>query len=478
VQTSGGCSWDFDVIRLILKRKQVQWEIPSTAAVWAACGSVLTAGHLALWESAAVTVWVLLSDVTLRKEPPYSWPTVARRSWQFLRSSHSESGNATQLTCDESLAAQLETAARLRRSCISERTLSVAERDWLFFLANSWDADHWRSLVSGKSNDGKWILPDWWRRLRADAAADLTFSTGEDPADAGRQDRIATFLIDALQGSRPERLPLPLPPRVEMDWLDLAGRLQRVQELEDRFEQALESAKLDALREFSYGASHEINNPLANISGRAQALMVDEEHPDRRRTLATIAAEAFRAHDMIGDVMLVARPPALEVGWVDMVGLLNDVVTHRREALDWQQTDIRMASNSDADEPIRALVDKRHVKECLQLLVDNAAEALGQGGLIELRVVHDNDHVELVVEDDGPGIPAEIRSHIFEPYFSGREAGRGLGIGLSKCWVIAQQHGGTISCDSAQGCTRFVMRLPVDGGAADLPMPRQISKST
>src|SRR5881397_2980256 len=76
------------------------------------------------------------------------------------------------------------------------------------------------------------------------------------------------------------------------------------------FAAAVEAAKLRALYDFAYGLSHEINNPLANIATRAQTLLVDEKDPERRRKLATIVQQAFKAHEMIADLMLFARPPA------------------------------------------------------------------------------------------------------------------------------------------------------------------------
>ena len=76
-----------------------------------------------------------------------------------------------------------------------------------------------------------------------------------------------------------------------------------------RFEERVAEARLEALRELAYGAGHEINNPLANIAARAQALLLDEREPERRRRLATIVDQAFRARDMIGGLMLFARPP-------------------------------------------------------------------------------------------------------------------------------------------------------------------------
>ena len=66
---------------------------------------------------------------------------------------------------------------------------------------------------------------------------------------------------------------------------------------------------MEAIRELAYGAGHEINNPLANIAARAQALLYDEHEPERQRRLAIIVDQAFRARDMIGGLMIFARPP-------------------------------------------------------------------------------------------------------------------------------------------------------------------------
>src|SRR4051812_4979982 len=87
------------------------------------------------------------------------------------------------------------------------------------------------------------------------------------------------------------------------------------------FEAAVETAKLQALYNFAYGLSHEINNPLANIATRAQTLLVEERDPERRRKLATIVQQAFRAHEMIADLMLFARPPTPKLETVDLAKL-------------------------------------------------------------------------------------------------------------------------------------------------------------
>ncbi len=88
-------------------------------------------------------------------------------------------------------------------------------------------------------------------------------------------------------------------------------------------------------------------------------------------------------------------------------------------------------------------------------------EAIGYEGRIEIDVRGHERHVEIRVNDDGPGISAEQRRHLFDPYYAGRQAGRGLGLGLSKCWRIVTNHGGRIDVNSSPGQgTRFTITLP------------------
>jgi signal transduction histidine kinase len=81
-----------------------------------------------------------------------------------------------------------------------------------------------------------------------------------------------------------------------MSEASIEAKLARLEELEQCFTQAVERAKLEAMKELAYGAGHEINNPLANIATRAQTLLHDETEPEKRRTLAAINAQAFHAH--------------------------------------------------------------------------------------------------------------------------------------------------------------------------------------
>jgi signal transduction histidine kinase len=234
-------------------------------------------------------------------------------------------------------------------------------------------------------------------------------------------------------------------------------------ELEPTFEARLQQAKLEALKELAYGASHEINNPLANISARAQALLRDERDPERRRALGAINQQALRAHEMISDLMLFARPPRLELQAVDIRSLVERVVAQIRPDCQRRRINIRIATEAPVDS-IRG--DAVQLEVALKALLTNSVEAIGEQGVIEVRVEAAEAPPRLLwlsVKDDGPGIQPNAREHLFDPFFSGREAGRGLGFGLSKAWRIVSEHGGQIRAEfnGDVGAT-FVIELPIE----------------
>jgi signal transduction histidine kinase len=268
----------------------------------------------------------------------------------------------------------------------------------------------------------------------------------------------------------------------------LVARLQRLAQLETDFQAALEHEKLESLRQLAYGASHEINNPLANISTRAQTLLREETDPERRRRLATINTQAFRAHEMISDMMLFAKPPDLVVERVVASELLEEVLAELQPLAEEQGTTL---ASSNTDSSLTLDGDRVQLAVALKSLCVNSLEALGAGGAIEVGAARSaapnkssRSWVDISVRDTGPGIPPEARRHLFDPFFSGREAGRGLGLGLSKCWRIVSLHGGHIDVDNrpGQGVT-FVLRLPggEDGeieGRGDGETGRQTDEET
>lgn len=244
----------------------------------------------------------------------------------------------------------------------------------------------------------------------------------------------------------------------------LAASLARLDQLRDHFERQLETEKLEAMAEFAAGAGHEINNPLAVVAGRAQLLIADEANPERRRELAVMNSQAMRIFEMISDMMLFARPPKPQLAECDLSAIVDRVLSELAAKIAERNT---IVERIGGDGPLTAVADGVQMAVALRALCDNALNAMGRGGKLTLAVERRlserdrRDQAVVVVRDTGPGIAAEVRRHLFDPFYSGRRAGRGLGMGLAKCWRIVTNHGGTLEVESEheQGAT-FTIRLP------------------
>lgn len=259
-------------------------------------------------------------------------------------------------------------------------------------------------------------------------------------------------------------------PSVEaMLLVEAIARMQAFTQVARHFTESLQAARLEAARELAYGAGHEINNPLANIATRAQSLLLDERDAERRRRLATIVDQSFRARDMIGGLMLFARPPKPSPEDVD-IGMLVDAVAEAVGPLA-SARGVRFETRH-GDAHLAALVDRVQVEEALRAIVTNAVEATADGGAVVIAaeaVAGAPAWCEVSVVDEGAGMDDATLRRAFDPFFSGREAGRGAGLGLSKAWRFVEASGGSVALSSRVGAgTTVTVRLPAGS-------PRRVS---
>ncbi len=297
-------------------------------------------------------------------------------------------------------------------------------------------------------------------------AASVRWSISPEPLDAAQTEALAcAWLAEDATAVR-------LLPRV-------AAWLRRLSELEGRLEQLVEQEKLASLAEFAAGAGHEINNPLAVISGRAQLALRSETNPERRHELALIHAQALRIHEMIADLMLFARPPQPVMAACQVGELLARVQRELAATAGSRGATLEVRLPDE----LQVYTDGVQVSVAVRAVVENALRAVPQGGRVEVAAelverpgeqaavpcvgeepAATGRWLAIAIADNGPGMPAEVRRHAFDPFYSGRAAGRGLGMGLAKCWRIVTQLGGQVQiCSRQGGGTLVTLWLPAGG---------------
>lgn len=219
--------------------------------------------------------------------------------------------------------------------------------------------------------------------------------------------------------------------------------------------------KLESLVEFAAGAGHEINNPVAAISGRVQLLLKQESDPERIRSLAAIGSNALRISHMIGDTMQFAEPPPMHRERCELGEAVKTVLDKLQQRLKEQRVEIKLTRPRE----LFVSADRNQLETVIAELLLNGLNACECGGTIQIHLApldrSGGAFAVLEITDNGPGLTELDRRHLFDPFYSGRQAGRGLGFGLCKCWRIVTRHGGTIETTSVPWvATTFTVNWP------------------
>jgi signal transduction histidine kinase len=241
--------------------------------------------------------------------------------------------------------------------------------------------------------------------------------------------------------------------------------LERARSESERLQARLrEAERLATAGELAASMAHEIRNPLAAILN-GTALLADDAKltaDERAGTLAAIRSEARRLNRILSDFLRFARPPEARVA----PGDIRDVLEHvsgliRDDGSRAGRVDVKIAVDPALP---RFAFDRDQLIQVLWNLALNAVEAMNGRGRLSLEVIQQNGDVALAVVDTGPGIPVERRARVFEPFYSGKPNGTGLGLTIAERIVTA--HGGRIEIDSAPGRgTRVTLRLPLESAA-------------
>jgi signal transduction histidine kinase len=243
------------------------------------------------------------------------------------------------------------------------------------------------------------------------------------------------------------------------------GLEQRVQERTAELiaaqQELVRKERLATIGQLTGTVSHELRNPLATIANSFATLraQLGETQPAQRRTLARIdrsIARCVRIIDELLDYARVQEPEFREIEvdpWLD--SMLGEIEVPRG-------VEFERALHSGA----RVRLDPDRLRQAIVDLVQNAFQALlerddgGKVNRVSIATACEGEFLELCVQDSGPGVPLAVRERIFEPLFSTRSFGVGLGLPLVV--RVAEQHRGTLTLDaSPQGGARFTLRLPL-----------------
>ena len=284
----------------------------------------------------------------------------------------------------------------------------------------------------------------------SESPVDVSADDGEPLTDPYSVPYLRDWLSAAVEGAAEN-----VADRLEIENEALREKL-RVEQAS--FAERLKSEKLAALAEFAAGAGHEINNPLAVISGQAQYLLVKEYEPECEKALHVIIQQAQRIHLILTDLMQYARPTKPQKRSLDLRDAARTVATNLHEFAALQRVRIELIT---PDDPCPIEADSKQVQTALTSLLRNAVEAAPEDGWARVTVDQVGDFLRVVFEDSGSGPTAAQQQHMFDPFYSGRSAGRGRGLGLPTAWRLAKEQGGEVAYDpKPDSPARFVLTLP------------------
>ncbi|HXF49751.1 MAG TPA: ATP-binding protein [Verrucomicrobiae bacterium] len=224
--------------------------------------------------------------------------------------------------------------------------------------------------------------------------------------------------------------------------------LTRTKKLE---EEAKKSERLALLGNLAAGVAHEIRNPLNTISIAAQRLKnefsVTSDQAEFERFVAAVETEARRINQSISEFLGLVRSEKLQKIKTKWSNFWNELIT----AAQLEGNPKRIKVEADTAVDIELEIDASQLKRALFNLVRNGCEATPEGGQLTLknRTVPSENRLEITVQDDGPGIPADVLAKIFDPYFTTKAAGTGLGLAIAH--RIITEHNGKIEVQTAPG---------------------------
>ena len=241
-------------------------------------------------------------------------------------------------------------------------------------------------------------------------------------------------------------------------------------QVRERTREVVRSEQLASVGFLAAGVAHEINNPLASIALSAESLEGrlagaagggEEDLATAKNYLRLIQEEAFRCKEITDGLLDFSRSGDRQVRDVELRGVATSVVEMVQRLGKYREKELLLEPGG----PVWASGVETEMKQVLLNLATNALESVATGGRVRVRVDECDGAAQVVVADNGCGMSEEVKQHLFEPFFTQRRDGQGVGLGLSITYRIVAEHQGTIHAESegpGRG-SRFIVRLPLRG---------------
>jgi len=211
--------------------------------------------------------------------------------------------------------------------------------------------------------------------------------------------------------------------------------------------------RLAALGKLSAGIAHEVKNPLAAISGAIQMLMVKHKNrPDDEKLLGIMQRETNRLNNLINDFLAYARPPTVRLKRQPLNQAVEELMPFFKEACREKAVRLYFVPSEAGNRKI--LIDGDLFRQVMWNIIINARDAASEGGgsvkiYCEKSRGESDHYYHLVVEDDGKGIPEDLKAKVFDPFFTTKSGGSGLGLTIA--YQLMQAMGGKIELESDSG---------------------------
>ncbi len=223
--------------------------------------------------------------------------------------------------------------------------------------------------------------------------------------------------------------------------------------------------RLNVIGTLAAGVAHEIGTPLNVISGSAELIVHAKTPAERDEMALAIREQTERISAIIRHLLDFGRRAGTNTTSVDLGDVARSAVALVQPIARKKSITLVVEPN---DQPVIVSGNVAELEQVLCNLILNGVQAMSGRGTITLRT---GTSGTITVEDQGPGIPADVLPHIFEPFFTTKGVGEGTGLGLSVSYGIVSDHGGTIEAESTRRGARFIVHLPLAGMGELLPFP-------